>query len=234
MFSRDDISFDEEIRREREGIPAKEFEVVRKLGTGSYAVVYLVREVLSRKTMLVPSSTLSSEDGHGVAAVGRMDMSDDGLVREEEDRIYGQEYAIKVLSKANLDQEALDAQLFEVRRILLFHGVERHMNVDDPFYRLPSIRHFALIQTSLHCTVRSKRHRSYFYCWSLFLEKTCSISWSSRVITSRLLHLRVLPLHHLRPPARELLQAPPALATRLQRLRFCRPFTPLTCCLKLA
>jgi len=28
--------------------PTKEFEVVRELGSGSYAVVYLVREVLSR------------------------------------------------------------------------------------------------------------------------------------------------------------------------------------------
>lgn len=117
MFSRDDISFEEETRKEREGIPAKEFEVVRKLGTGSYAVVYLVREVLTRRPPLLASPTFSSEDGHGVAAVGKMDMSDHGHHRQDsevEDRVYGREYAIKVLSKANLDEEALEAQLFEV------------------------------------------------------------------------------------------------------------------------
>lgn len=95
--------------------PATEFEVVRKLGTGSYAVVYLVREVLERG--IVAASPSSSVDGH-VAAVGKMDMdSDDGygyVVREREERIYGREYAIKVLSKANLDPESLEGQLFEV------------------------------------------------------------------------------------------------------------------------
>ncbi|OBZ67088.1 Negative regulator of sexual conjugation and meiosis [Grifola frondosa] len=84
--------------------PAKEFEVVRKLGTGSYAVVYLVREVLSRP--------LPSDDGHATAA-GRMDFDDGsyGNISTE----YGREYAIKLLSKANLDEDALAAQLFEVR-----------------------------------------------------------------------------------------------------------------------
>ena len=83
--------------------PAKEFEVVRKLGTGSYAVVYLVREVLSR--------SLPSDDGH-VAAIGRMDL-DDGSPGNQSTE-YGREYAVKVLSKANLDEDALTAQLFEV------------------------------------------------------------------------------------------------------------------------
>lgn len=83
--------------------PAKEFEVVRKLGTGSYAVVYLVREVLSR--------SLPSDDGH-VAAIGRMDL-DDGSPGNQSTE-YGREYAVKVLSKANLDDDALTAQLFEV------------------------------------------------------------------------------------------------------------------------
>ena len=83
--------------------PAKEFEVVRRLGTGSYAVVYLVREVLSR--------SLPSDDGH-VAAFGRMDL-DDGSPGTQSTE-YGREYAVKVLSKANLDEDALTAQLFEV------------------------------------------------------------------------------------------------------------------------
>lgn len=84
--------------------PAKEFEVVRKLGSGSYAVVYLVREVLSRPQ--------PSDDGHAIT-IGRMDL-DDGSPGNQSTE-YGREYAIKVLSKANLDEEALEAQLFEVR-----------------------------------------------------------------------------------------------------------------------
>ncbi|THH29951.1 hypothetical protein EUX98_g4251 [Antrodiella citrinella] len=140
MFSRDDISFDEETRREREGLPAKEFEVVRKLGTGSYAVVYLVREVLARKPSLTSSPSFSSEDGHGVAAVGRMDMSDDGHSHEDEERVYGREYAIKVLSKANLDQEALEAQLFEatIHQTLRTHAniVTLHRTLESPSFLL--------------------------------------------------------------------------------------------------
>ncbi|TFK25524.1 CAMK/CAMK-unique protein kinase [Coprinopsis marcescibilis] len=79
--------------------PAQEFEVVRVLGTGSYAVVYLVREVLSRPP--------PSEDGH-MSTIGSMDM--DGIPQA----VYGREYAIKLLSKANLDEEALAAQMSEV------------------------------------------------------------------------------------------------------------------------
>lgn len=82
--------------------PAKEFEVIRLLGTGSYAVVYHVREVLSRKPL--------SEDGHSL--LGRMDMDDSSIRRPSVE--YGREYAIKCLSKANLDEEALEAQTFEV------------------------------------------------------------------------------------------------------------------------
>lgn len=82
--------------------PAKEFEVIRLLGSGSYAVVYHVREVLSRKPV--------SEDGHSL--LGRMDFDDASSRRSSVE--YGREYAIKCLSKANLDEEALEAQLFEV------------------------------------------------------------------------------------------------------------------------
>ncbi|EPQ57692.1 hypothetical protein GLOTRDRAFT_92494 [Gloeophyllum trabeum ATCC 11539] len=89
--------------------PAREFEVVRRLGTGSYAVVYLVREVLSR--------SVPSDSGHGhVSAVGAIDLDDSfssksmGGVHIE----YGKEYAMKCLSKANLDEEALEAQMTEV------------------------------------------------------------------------------------------------------------------------
>lgn len=99
--------------------PAKEFEVVRKLGTGSYAVVYLVREVLSRP--------IPSDDGHATA-LGRMDLDDGSFGNQSTE--YGREYAIKVLSKANLDEDALTAQRFEVgphicaiplRWLIVFH-----------------------------------------------------------------------------------------------------------------
>ncbi|CAL1707682.1 unnamed protein product [Somion occarium] len=109
--------------------PAPEFEVVRKLGTGSYAVVYLVREVLGRT--IVSGSPSSSVDGH-IAAVGRMDFdseSEDGhgfIRKEKEERIYGREYAVKVLSKANLDEDALEAQLFEAT---LHQSLRPHANI---------------------------------------------------------------------------------------------------------
>lgn len=79
---------------------ANEFEVVRKLGTGSYAVVYLVREVLSRAQ--------PSEDGH----CGTLDLGD--ISRSSSYVTYGRNFALKCLSKANLDQDALDAQMTEV------------------------------------------------------------------------------------------------------------------------
>jgi serine/threonine protein kinase len=82
--------------------PAREFEVVGKLGTGSYAIVYLVREVLSRSP--------PSEDGH-VYAGGPLEL-DDSVPTE-----YGRNYAIKLLSKVNLDEEE---QRAEVRSPLSF------------------------------------------------------------------------------------------------------------------
>jgi len=84
--------------------PAREFEVVGKLGTGSYAIVYLVREVLSRSP--------PSEDGH-VYAGGPLELDDSASVRPPTE--YGRNYAIKLLSKVNLDEEELSAQLAEVR-----------------------------------------------------------------------------------------------------------------------
>jgi hypothetical protein len=82
---------------------APEFEVVSKLGTGSYAVVYLVREVLSRSP--------PSEDDH-VYPGGRLELDDTSSMRAPTE--YGREYAIKLLSKADLDEEDLYAQLTEV------------------------------------------------------------------------------------------------------------------------
>ncbi|KAE9408551.1 kinase-like protein [Gymnopus androsaceus JB14] len=92
--------------------PAKEFEVVRRLGAGSYAVVYLVCEVLYRPP---------SEDGH---MVGAMDLDDTSRPRPS--TVYGREYALKCLSKANLDEDALAAQMSEVT---IHQSLHSHPNI---------------------------------------------------------------------------------------------------------
>ncbi|KAL4068142.1 kinase-like domain-containing protein [Scleroderma citrinum] len=75
-----------------------EFEVIHKLGAGSYAVVYLVREVLSRITP-------SEYSHHGTLDPG--DIPNNSYVS------YGREFALKCLSKAKLDEDALTVQLSE-------------------------------------------------------------------------------------------------------------------------
>ena len=82
--------------------PAQEFQVVRRLGTGSYAVVYLVREVLSRPSY--------SHDSH--MSLDGMELDD--KVSRRQSIEYGRDFAIKCLSKANLDEDALKAQMSEV------------------------------------------------------------------------------------------------------------------------
>ena len=67
--------------------PAMNLQVVRKLGAGSYAVVYLVREILDPLT--------------------------DEALPSGSDRL-GREYAIKCLSKVGYDADTLDAQMVEV------------------------------------------------------------------------------------------------------------------------
>lgn len=83
----------------------EEFEVVRRLGAGSYAVVYLVREVLSRP---------QSDDDHP-SLMGDMDMDASFDSARSAEPVYGREYAIKCLSKANLEEGGLAEQLAEVR-----------------------------------------------------------------------------------------------------------------------
>ena len=81
--------------------PAQEFEVIKQLGTGSYAVVYLVHEVLARPPR--------SEDGH-MSTIGSMEFD-----QPRPGVVYGRKYAIKCLSKADLDEDALAVQMSEVR-----------------------------------------------------------------------------------------------------------------------
>ena len=89
--------------------PAQEFEVIKRLGTGSYAVVYHVREVLSRP--------VHSMDGH--ISLEGMELDDQVASRPSVE--YGRDFAIKCLSKANLDGEALAAQRAEVKTQLSLH-----------------------------------------------------------------------------------------------------------------
>lgn len=83
--------------------PAAEFIVKRRLGHGSYAVVYLVQEVLDRPQL--------SDDGH-MPTMGMMELDSNSAPHPR--TLYGREYAIKCLSKANLDEEDLAAQMSEV------------------------------------------------------------------------------------------------------------------------
>jgi len=101
--------------------PAQEFEVIKQLGTGSYAVVYLVQEVLYRPP--------SSDDGH-MSTIGVMEF-DNKVAGSSGATVYGRKYAIKCLSKANLDEEALALQMTEV-------GLFRFLT--DPSFIILSIR----------------------------------------------------------------------------------------------
>lgn len=80
--------------------PAKGFEVVRNIDTGTYAVIYQVREVLV--------SPMSSTDCHSLLDGTELD---DSVHLPME---YGRDFALKCFSKVNLDNEALVAQMAEV------------------------------------------------------------------------------------------------------------------------
>lgn len=84
--------------------PSIKFEVVKALGTGSYAVVYQVRQILS--SYPPPAEVLSP-----ISAVNFDDIPSSPAP------VYGREYALKCLSKADLDKDALSAQMFEVRHL---------------------------------------------------------------------------------------------------------------------
>lgn len=91
--------------------PAKAFEVVRRLGAGSYASVYLVREVSHLEHM--------GSDSNG--------------------REYGREYALRVLSKADLDEEALHAQMLEVCPLGSTTSSADLHRIDRQLYTSPSL-----------------------------------------------------------------------------------------------
>jgi serine/threonine protein kinase len=119
-----------------------ELEVMRRLGAGSYAVVYLVREVFSRESQQRleeynrkrrMSGIVDELEFWGKEVLDEGDVfeySDDGLLNLEGRKKggvqdggkvwYGKEYAIKVLSKVGMDEEALEAQLVEVRLCFVY------------------------------------------------------------------------------------------------------------------
>ena len=82
----------------------EQFQVIKELGKGSYAVVYLVHQV---------SFSSNSESAEDAQILGDMD-TDMPISNQEPFKTYGRNFAIKCLSKANLDQEELEIQLAEV------------------------------------------------------------------------------------------------------------------------
>ncbi|KAG8977107.1 hypothetical protein FRB90_008922, partial [Tulasnella sp. 427] len=87
--------------------PATRLEVVRKLGAGSYAVVYLVREIVARTPIVERRPASPEGDLSGMLS----DSSDDRRPRFR--YTYGREFAVKCLAKSNLSPEELDIQMFE-------------------------------------------------------------------------------------------------------------------------
>lgn len=109
---------------------ADEFEVVKKLGSGSYAVVYLVREVrrefvreeeddyFGAGLELDENDHERTVNGRGKHVMDRWRNETKVAVNGSSGRrrlVYGRNFAVKVLSKRNLDDEALKSQRFEVR-----------------------------------------------------------------------------------------------------------------------
>lgn len=118
-----------------EAEPSPTFQVVRKLGTGSYAVVYLVREVISPPSSPPSSPSDSSKQDEGVFEFDSSSSSSSPpsprsptlLPRKRPPQLAtGREFAIKCLSKANLDADALRAQLLEAT---LHQSLRIHPNI---------------------------------------------------------------------------------------------------------
>ena len=146
--------------------PSIKFEVVKALGTGSYAVVYQVRQILSR----YPPTT---EDLSPISAVDFDDIPSCSTPVK-----YGREYALKCLSKADLDKDALSAQMFEVGAFpfpcLGFHSTttsrQRSTSLCQP------------TRTSSHCIGPSKPPPSSFCFSNTFPARISFISWNSHAI----------------------------------------------------
>ena len=166
---------------------AREFEVIKQLGTGSYAVVYLVQEVLSRP--------VHSEDGH-MSTIGLMEL--DTTNKPLQRTVYGREYAIKCLSKADLDQDALAVQMSEV--------IHRHFfnkfSCSSILVRFTSINPCIFTQTSLPSTIPLRRRLFFCFFLNTFQEKT-SFSFLNNqgtiMISNTLTYQSLLPIRRQLP-----------------------------------
>ena len=128
------------------------YEVVRSLGTGSYAVVYLVREILPPPPPPNRDGDMFDEDLFGIvppqppfgvyslttrSLSNRSATRRASLLKPIEERpspslssppafTYGKEFAIKVLSKSNLDPDELAVQMTEVT---IHQSLKVHPNI---------------------------------------------------------------------------------------------------------
>ena len=86
----------------KDGLVSRKFQVVRKLGSGSHSIVYLVREVL-------PPSLFKDDY---IYPPGPLELGDSTSMHFRTN--YGRECAIKLISKADLDENELLSVLTEV------------------------------------------------------------------------------------------------------------------------
>ncbi|PLW56684.1 hypothetical protein PCANC_05121 [Puccinia coronata f. sp. avenae] len=117
-------------------------EVVRQIGVGSYAVVYLVREVLFDPALEpepnLLDSTLSQtpKASDGFASLSKLDTTASSRVRGSSEVVYGRDFALKCLCKRNLSDELLVLQRgeAELHRSLPLHNniVALHRALETP------------------------------------------------------------------------------------------------------
>lgn len=105
-----------------------QFEVVRQLGYGSYAIVYLVKEIL-----------YEPDHGNGDHDLFPHVEEEDGAMVHEK-TVYGREFALKCLSKRNLTDDQITVQKFEATlhrtlpehpNVVALHRVSHHSRVED-------------------------------------------------------------------------------------------------------
>ena len=123
--------------RHGEHPPATHFEVVRKLGAGTYATVYSAKEILS-KTLVSNESVPHGQEAREDNAVSCM--------RKTYIYQYGREFAVKCLSKANLSPEELDVQMFEAT---LHQSLPTHPNIATLYRTLQTPSYLLLVLESV-------------------------------------------------------------------------------------
>ncbi|MBW0467457.1 hypothetical protein O181_007172 [Austropuccinia psidii MF-1] len=117
-------------------------EIVRQIGVGSYAVVYLVREVLydpDLQTEITPLDTSLSQTpkaSDGFASLSNFGSNSLRHQRKSTQVIYGRDFALKCLCKRNLTDELLILQRgeAELHRSLPLHEniVALHQALETP------------------------------------------------------------------------------------------------------